>query len=187
MADFQQTVGKKLAPGLPGSHFGVGPGNSDLHVYQAAEDVIPGTFVCNTHEGTANVNEENTPKQCAYHKTDNAGGVSATVGEVSVGLVTRDSTGYIADVMALASNIINKSLPVHVAPWGEWEAYVPEVASGTATIGMEIFADMAAKGQPHAAAPADTPPSGQIKTGYFLVAILDAPSGMCGISSLRRG
>lgn len=184
---FQQSVGKKLAPGLPGGHFGVGVGNASQHIYQAAEDVIPGTFVGNCHEGTANANDETTPKQCGYHKTDNAGGVSATEVEVSVGLVTRDTTGYIATFTEIASNIVNKGLAAHVAPIGEWIIECDEVAAGTATINMEIYADMADKGKPHAAAPSDTPPTGQVKTGYFLVAILDAPTGLCGISSWRRG
>lgn len=163
---FQKTVNRTMAPGLPGSNYGTAP--SVETAYMAAVDLIPGTFVCNLAGGASSAQN---PKQAGY-KT----------GGIPVGLVTRDTTGYIPSVLTEYSNIINAGLNVQVASKGEFMIHLDEVAAGTANIGMQIAVADPTTGVPSAVADGT---AGALD--WWIVDILDAASGLCAISSWRKG
>lgn len=163
---FQRDINRNIAPGLPGSHYGTA--TSVITAYLAAEDLIPGTFVCNLDVGE--VTAQN-PRQAGYDASGNP-----------VGLVTRDTTGYITDLLAGYSNIVNAGLNVQVASKGEFMIQLEEVAAGTATVGMQIAVADPSTGVPSAVADGT---AGALD--WWIVAILDAESGLCAISSWRKG
>lgn len=176
MPDFQRAVRMYQPEGWVGGFYSNAP--FTISTYMAAVDMAVGTFAYNVNQGQAFAARID-PRRVGYQAS---GGKQPTCG-----LVIRP--GNIGVLWPFgpngteASNVVQAGLNVLVASKGEFLMYVPEVAAGTATVGMQLTCTDVETGEVGAVADG-TAGAEQ----WWIVEIFDgAVPGLCGISSWRKG
>lgn len=178
MADFQSEVRMFQPEGWVGGFYSNAP--FTVSTYMADVDLTVGTFVFNKNQGQPFASRLD-PRKVGYQTT---GGTQPSCGLVirpgNIGVLWPFGPGAPANG---ATNIIPATLNALVASKGEFMLYVPEVADGTATVGMQLTCTDVETGEVGAVADgtAGAEP-------WWIVEIFDgAVPGLCGVSSWRKG
>ncbi len=177
MADFQDTIRMQQAEGWVGGLYS-NMLSAPVTSYVADVPITIGTFVFNKNQN-ANYAARLDPRRVGYQAsggTQPSCGIAVRIGNIGVvnpiGVGGTDTT-----------NIVPAGFNVEVASVGEYLLYVPEVAAGTATVGMQLICTDVTTGAVGAVADGT-----EGAEGWWIVEIFDgATPGLCGVSSYRKG
>lgn len=176
MADFQSEVRMYQAEGWVGGFYSNVPWT--VTTYIANVPLTVGTFAFNVNQGAAFA-AANRPHRAGYQAS---GGTQPPCGIV----IRPGNFGVLFPIgpnAAESTNIIPAGFNAGIASAGEFLLYVPEVAAGTATVGMQLTCTDVETGA--VGAVADGTEGAQ---NWWIVEIFDgAQPGLCGVSSYRKG